>query len=73
MTMRVSLDAHLNIRKLAKLPKETMMVMMVIIVGMTMIEMITMPMMQMMHRLILEHSVHVKVGKNVTLIIKMII
>ena len=63
MTMRVSLDAHLNIRKLAKLPKEMMMVM-VIIVGMTMIEMITMPMMQMMHRLILEHSVHVKVGKN---------
>ena len=40
------------------------MVMMVIIVGMTMIEMITMPMMQMMHRLILEHSVHVKVGQN---------
>ena len=61
MTMRVSLDAHLNIIKLAKLPKE-MMMMMVIIVGMTMIEKITMPMMQMMHRLILEHSVHVKVG-----------
>ena len=68
--MRVSLDAHLNIRKLTKLPKEMMVV---IIVGMTMIEMITMPMMQMMHRLILEHSVHVKVGKIVTLIIKMII
>ena len=63
MTMRVSLDAHLNIIKLAKLPNE-MMMMMVIIVGMTMIEKITMPMMQMMHRLILEHSVHVKVGKN---------
>ena len=72
MTMRVSLDAHLKIRKLPKLPKEMMMVM-VIIVRMTMIEMITMPMMQMMHRLILEHSVHVKVGKIVKLIIKMII
>ena len=63
MTMRVSLDAHLNIRKLAKLPKE-MMMMMAIIVRMMMSEMITMPMMQMMHRLILEQSVHVKVGKN---------